>query len=193
MLIWCIIIIGAVFLDQLSKQLAVIFLEDSAAVDVIPHIFRFGYLENRGAAWGMFSEHRWVFMVISSVAIVAILVYMFWKKPQSRLLCCSLAFIVAGGIGNMIDRIIYGYVVDFIEFAFIDFPTFNIADSFVTVGAGLLILYLILSMVKENKNGKDAQNNGDKTGTAPDAAEKPADGSNGDGDCGDGGKSGDQT
>ena len=96
-------------------------------------------------------------MVLSSIAIVAILVFIFWKKPQSKLMLASLIMICSGGIGNMIDRIYLGYVIDFLDFC--AFPNlwmwvFNVADAFVVVGAGLLILWMILDIVKDAKDEK---------------------------------------
>ena len=102
----------------------------------------------------MFSDQRWVFMTLSTVAIVAVMLYMFIMKPKSPLLRASLAMIVGGGIGNMIDRVLLGYVVDFLEFTFIKFPVFNVADSFVCIGAALLILYFVIDIIKDYKNGK---------------------------------------
>ena len=93
-------------------------------------------------------------MTLSTVAIIAIRLYVFIMKPKSLLLRTSLGFIVGGGIGNMIDRVLLGFVVDFLEFTFIDFPVFNVADSFVCIGAAMLILYLVIDTVKEYKNGK---------------------------------------
>lgn len=157
MLAFFAIIVGIIFLDQLTKYLAVIFLKGSAPAIIIKNIFRFTYLENRGAAFGMLSNHRWVFLVISTVAIIAIIIYMLKFKPQSKLEITAIAFMAGGGIGNMIDRIALGYVIDFIDFY--AFPkvwsyVFNVADSFVCVGAGLLILYLILELIKETKTLK---------------------------------------
>ena len=96
-------------------------------------------------------------MLLSTVAIVAILVYLFWKKPQDKLLLSALIMVTGGGIGNMIDRVSLGYVVDFIDFC--AFPkiwmwVFNVADSFVCIGAGVLALWMILDTVKEYKKEK---------------------------------------
>jgi signal peptidase II len=90
-------------------------------------------------------------MSISSVAIIAIALYLYSGRNESKLYCGALTLIISGGIGNMIDRIALGYVVDFIDFALIDFAVFNIADSFVCIGAGLLVLALILDIIKEAK------------------------------------------
>ncbi len=152
MFIWFILALILIFIDQLSKWLAVIFLQGEGTVDVIPYLFNIVYVENRGAAWGMFSEQRWVFILVSSVAIIALLAFLFIERPKNKLLLWSLFLILAGGVGNMIDRILLGYVVDFIEFAFMDFPVFNIADSCVCIGAALLILYLIITTIEDYKN-----------------------------------------
>ena len=176
MFVFFCIIAGTVIVDQLTKWLAVIYLQGGGSVGVIPYVIGFVYVENRGAAWGMFADKRWVFIVPSSLAIVGILVYMLYKRPKNRLLTVSLALIVGGGIGNMIDRVAYGYVVDFLQFRYIDiplvkklgipgFPVFNGADSCVCIGAALLMLYLIISTVKEQKNErKQPPANGDRPG-----------------------------
>lgn len=150
-------ILFGVFLDQISKYLVVIYMELGQSVDIIPGVFRFTYIQNKGAAFGSMSNNRWLFMVLSSIAIVAILVFVFWKKPQSKLMLASLVMICSGGIGNMIDRVRLEYVIDFIDFC--AFPklwmwVFNVADSFVVVGAGLLILWMILDIVKDAKAEK---------------------------------------
>ena len=97
-------------------------------------------------------------MVLSTVAIVAIIAFLFWKKPQSKLLLASLILITGGGIGNMIDRVYLGYVIDFLDFC--AFPqiwmwVFNVADSFVCIGAGMLALWMILDTLKEMKKEKE--------------------------------------
>lgn len=151
------IVFGVVFVDQLTKWLAIIFLKGNESVVFINNILKFTYIENKGAAFGMLSDHRWVFLIISSIAIIGITIYMIKWRPKSQLLCVAISFIVGGGIGNMIDRVCLGYVVDFIDFY--AFPKiwkyiFNVADSFVCVGAGMVMLYLILSMVEEAKAEK---------------------------------------
>ena len=157
MLMFFAIVFLAVYLDQITKWLAIIFLKGEESANVINNVLRFTYVENRGAAFGMFSDHRWVFLLVSSVAIIGITVYMIKWRPESKLACTAISFIVGGGIGNMIDRLCIGYVVDFIDFY--AFPNlwkfiFNVAESFVCVGAGLLMFYLISSMIKEAKQEK---------------------------------------
>ena len=99
-------------------------------------------------------------MSISSVAIIAIALYLYSGRNTSKLYTAALMMIVSGGIGNMIDRIALGYVIDFIDFALIDFAVFNIADSIVCIGAGLLILSLVLDIIKEAKAEKEKKASG---------------------------------
>lgn len=173
-IITVLLIIASVLLDQVSKLLVVANMELGQSIEIIPGVLRFTYIHNYGAAFGSMANARWIFMILSTVAIAAMLVYIFWKKPTSKLLLSSLILVIGGGIGNMIDRVCLGYVVDFIDFC--AFPKlwmwiFNVADACVCVGAGLLILWMILDIVKEekakknaltDKNGENSDENGDK-------------------------------
>jgi signal peptidase II len=152
------IIGGSVFLDQLTKYLAVVFLQGEPSFPIIEDVIHFTFVKNPGAAFGMLKDHRWVFMVVSTVAIVGILIYLFRFTPKSKIMQISLSMIVGGGIGNMIDRVYLGYVIDFIDVRLIDFAVFNVADSFVTVGAFLLMGYMIYDTVKEYQREKAAKN-----------------------------------
>ena len=156
MWLWILIIFGSIWLDQLTKWLAVTLLQGNPSVPIIPGARQLTYLENPGAAFGMLQNNRWVFLIISTVGILAVLAYLLIKRPTSKLLCLALSFIVGGGIGNMIDRTLLGYVVDFIDFCLINFAIFNVADSFVCVGAGMLALWVILNTVREEKAKKSA-------------------------------------
>ena len=105
----------------------------------------------------MLSDNRWVFMILSTVAIAALLVSLWKFRPNSVLACASISMIIAGGLGNMLDRLYLGYVIDFLDFC--AFPTlwmwvFNVADVCVCVGGGLLVLWLIISMIADYKNEK---------------------------------------
>ena len=154
MLIWIAIMVLAIFLDQLTKYLTILFLKPIPTFPIIEDVIHLTYVENTGAAFGMMKDARWLFMSVSSIAIIALLIYLFKKKTHHKLENLSIAFIIGGGIGNMIDRFFLGYVVDMIDFRLINFAVFNVADSFVCVGAGLLMLYIILSTVKEYKEEK---------------------------------------
>lgn len=156
MLIYSLIIMAvAVGVDQLTKALTVARLSPvGTSFEFIPGILNFTYVENRGAAFGMLADKRWVFIVISTLAIAVLVWYLAVKKPKDILLCTSLSLIAGGGIGNMIDRVALGYVVDMIDVRFIDFYVFNIADSAVCVGCGLMILYMILDEVRLRREKK---------------------------------------
>lgn len=148
------IILGVIALDQVSKLLVLHFLYEDK-ITLIPGVLDFTYVENRGMAFGLLADHRWVFMLLSTVGIAALAFYLFrYVKPTLGRV--GLALIIGGGIGNMIDRIAYGFVVDFIDFCAFDFWVwvFNIADAAVCVGAGLFVLELILEIVAEYKASK---------------------------------------
>ncbi|MBR5449430.1 MAG: signal peptidase II [Clostridia bacterium] len=167
--IFSVIIVVGIILDQLTKWLAVTYLKPiwSDSVPIIEGVLQLTYAENTGAAFSMLSDAPWVFKSISTVAIIAMAIYLYGCKGGRRLQDVALAMIVSGGIGNMIDRLsFYGLlpmnegvtvVRDFIDFCLIDFAIFNGADSFVCVGAGLLILSLILDMKDEYKKEQEAK------------------------------------
>ena len=105
---------------------------------------------NDGMAFSMFGGARWALVLLTAVALVAVAVYILWKKPTGMLFW-ALNFMFAGGVGNLIDRIRTGVVVDYLEFEFITFPVFNFADILITCGAALLFLWAVIDTVQENK------------------------------------------
>ena len=152
-----VIIFVGIGIDQLTKFLAVRFLKPIDTEPLISGVLHLTYVENQGAAFGMLADKRWIFIVISAVAIVLFGALLFSGKLPNRLYTVSAAMIISGGIGNMIDRLALGYVVDFIDFRLINFAVFNGADSFVSVGAGMLILALLLDIIAERKNEKQGK------------------------------------
>ena len=154
-IIYSTIIAVGVILDQLTKLLSVKFLMPVYTVPIVKDVLHLTYVENTGAAFGMLKDQRWVFIIISTVTIIGILLYLYLGFAENMLYGVSVSMICSGGIGNMIDRLALGYVVDFIDFRLINFAVFNGADSFVCVGAGLLILALILDMKKELQGSKN--------------------------------------
>lgn len=145
------VIVVGIILDQLTKWLSVKFLSKIVTFPIIENVIHLTYVENRGAAFGMLADSRWIFMVTSTVMIIGLSLYLYLGFAENKLYEISVAMIISGGIGNMIDRIALGYVVDFIDFRLINFAVFNGADSFVCVGAGLLIFALIRDMIKESR------------------------------------------
>ncbi len=173
-------ILLSVAADQLTKLAAVRLLKPGS-VTALPGVLDFTYVENRGAAFGILADHRWVFLVLSAAAIAAIFAYIIISKPRSCLLLISLGLIAGGGIGNMIDRVRLGYVVDFIDVTFVKFYVFNIADSCVCVGCALLILWMILSERADRKEERvgEAGNGGETSGEDAAAIAENAEGENG--------------
>lgn len=153
-LVWFILMALIVFADQLTKHLTVLYLKPISTLPLIEDVLHLTYMENEGAAFGMMADRRWIFMVVSTVAILLLIGYFLWKKPTNPWECVSLSFIIAGGIGNMIDRVSLGYVVDMIDVRLIHFAVFNVADSFVCVGAGILMVWMLVTGIQEAKTQK---------------------------------------
>lgn len=128
--------------DQLTKWLAIVNLKDAESIAFIPKILGFSYVENHGAAFGILQGARWFFIILTGVTMLAVLfLLLFGKFRRYTLFNVSATLIVAGGLGNFIDRLIHGYVVDFIEVLFFEFPVFNVADCFVVVGSVMLLIF----------------------------------------------------
>ena len=161
LLISLLIVLGAVALDQATKWIVMLNMELGESVPLIKDVFHFTYIRNPGASLGSFSDSRWVFMVISTVMIAGMIYYLVKYRPKQKLIYIPMSMIIGGGIGNMIDRLFYGEsfgngtVVDFLDFC--AFPElwywiFNVADSFVCVGAAILFVYLFIDIIKDEKN-----------------------------------------
>ena len=128
--------------DRLSKMIVINNLKPLGKLVVIKNFLDFAYLENYGAAFGILQNKRILFIAIT-VPMIFYLLYLFkTENEKSKLLNISVLLIIGGGVGNLIDRLIYGFVIDFISFSFFP-PIFNIADCFITVGTGLLIVYVL--------------------------------------------------
>ncbi len=135
-------IILLIALDQFTKYLAVIHLKVDGPVQIIPKVLKLYYHENNGAVWGIMSG-KVSFLIITTVIIMAGMICFYMKIPEGKRydrMRLILVFLSAGAIGNLIDRSIRKYVVDFIYFELIDFPIFNLADCYVTCSAFLLII-----------------------------------------------------
>lgn len=143
-------------IDQVIKFFVNANLKEVGSVSVIDNLLSFTYVENNGVAFGSFAGNRWIFVVLTTALIAAILIYMFKKKPQSKLFYASVALIVGGGIGNFIDRVLYGYVIDYISLSFFP-PVCNFADYCITVGTVLFMIYVLFftsTGKKDLKNDK---------------------------------------
>ena len=147
-----------VFLGVLVDQLTKLWVSRALVgkvIEVIPGVINFRYVENTGAAFGMFGSGTIVLAVFSALLSVAIAVFMIMRRRKNpRMLQIALAIILAGALGNLIDRAIAGYVVDFIEFAFVNFAVFNMADVCITVGTALLVIYILFFSDRKGKTVK---------------------------------------
>ena len=153
-----------VAVDQLTKLMIVWWLpKDQTHITVIPGLIDFVFTENPGAAFGLFADHRWVFMTLTAVTLVVLLGLYWFRGVHTRLAVAAVMMIIAGGIGNMIDRIVRGVVIDFINFSFITFPVFNIADCLVVIGCGMLIVHLILDSIRESNNKREDASKGERS------------------------------
>lgn len=129
-------------LDQWTKRLAYDSLRVNGPVVIWEGVFELFYSENRGAAFGILQGKHWFFLLVAG-AVVTVIVLFLYKLPEGKRylpLFYSLILLVAGAVGNMIDRFVQGYVIDFFYFSLIDFPIFNVADCYVVVSAVLLVL-----------------------------------------------------
>ena len=141
-----------ILFDQWTKSLAVANLMNQEPFVIVKDVFQLRYLENRGAAFGMMQGQQ-TFFVISALLAVVIITYVYFKLPWEKRfhpLRAVVLFIAAGAVGNLIDRLVLGYVVDFFYFELIDFPIFNVADIYVTCATVILAL-LILFYYKEDE------------------------------------------
>ncbi|MCI8866841.1 MAG: signal peptidase II [Anaerotignum sp.] len=139
-----------ILLDQGTKLLALEWLKPIENAVAVPGLLDLTFVENRGVAFGMFSGQRWLILALTG-AIVGVLVYYYKKLPaekEYRWVRCALVMIVSGAVGNIIDRIFRGYVVDFFDFAFMDWYVFNVADIYVVLGV-IWLIFLMLFVIKD--------------------------------------------
>jgi len=136
------IVVFVVIVDQITKYLAKLYLKPVGSIPLIPNVFHFTYVENKGAAFGILQNQRWFFITLTVIIGVVIIYYLFSRR-ESMLFSIALSMILGGAIGNFIDRLRLGYVVDMLHFTLIDYPVFNIADSFVVIGTILLAYYIL--------------------------------------------------
>ncbi|MBQ3417223.1 MAG: signal peptidase II [Ruminococcus sp.] len=140
--LYFVIVALVVAVDQITKYIVVSNVKPQGSVGFIPHVLDFVYSENRGVAFGMFQDATWLFVVLTSIVIVAFLILLIKNYKTSKLFSIASALIIGGGIGNLIDRIRLGYVVDFLQLSFFN-PICNLADYAITFGTVLLIVYLL--------------------------------------------------
>ncbi len=142
-------------IDQFTKNLVLTTVKGAPAVKVIPGLLEFTYVENTGAAFGLLKDNLWVVYLVSAVAYLGILAAVFLYRSHTWMTVAACAMLLAGGIGNLIDRSLYGFVVDFIHVLFFDY-VFNFADCCITVACGMLVLHVILVSLRERREQRSA-------------------------------------
>lgn len=142
--------IGLILLDQGTKLWALSSLKPIHNTTVIEGFLDLTFVENRGVAFGMFSGKRWLILLLTA-AIAGMLLYFYHSLPRRKEYApvrASIVLVLAGAVGNIIDRLFRGYVVDFFEFTFFEWPVFNVADIYVVAGV-ILLMFLILFVIKD--------------------------------------------
>lgn len=150
-------ILAGIGLDRLVKLWSIAELQGAQPITVLPGLLNLTYLENQGAAFSMLEGHRWP-LIAGTLLIMVLLSVALWKNYfPSGLTRWGCFCVISGALGNFIDRLLYGYVVDMFEFTFIEFPVFNVADVLICVGGGLWVLYLLIELVRERKKGGEGE------------------------------------
>ena len=147
-----VIMLALLVLDQLTKYLAIVHLKDKPAISLIDGVLELKYLENRGSAFGILQNQKF-FILFVGVVFMAVILFFLFKLPSDkkfRIVHVLLSAIVAGGLGNMIDRFRFDFVVDFISFVLINFPVFNVADCYIVVSA--IILFILFMFVYKEED-----------------------------------------
>ena len=142
-------------IDQLTKYIVVQKIPLGTGVPVIKDVFEIFYIRNTGSAWGMLSQHTTLLIIVSLIEF-ALIIYIFHNVSGDKKylpICVLCTFILGGAVGNLIDRIRLGYVVDFLYFKLIDFPVFNVADIYVTVS----VIVLIILMFTKYRSNEDIE------------------------------------
>lgn len=141
-------------LDQFVKYLTVTNLQLGETKEFIPGVLSFTSIRNTGAAWSILEGQMWFFYIITTVVVVAIIYLLVTNARGNKWFTIGLSLVLAGAVGNFIDRLRLGYVVDMLQTEFINFPIFNVADSVLVIGVLCIFIYLF----KEEKAAKDEVN-----------------------------------
>ena len=155
-LITTIIAVILIAVDRITKNWAAQALA-SGDIAVIDKVLYFRYTENTGVAFSMFSDNRWVLVGITSVMLIVALAFFLSGKIKDKLELFALSLIIAGGVGNLIDRLSLGYVIDFIDVRIINFAIFNVADMFITIGAILVCIAAFAAEKREKREQESKQ------------------------------------
>ena len=155
-----------IVLDRVSKIWAVQTLMPVESMPMIPGIIEFRYVENNGAAFGLLAGRQSFLIVFTSIALLVVAFVLFLRRPKDKMETISLMLIFSGGVGNLIDRIATGYVVDYFNLLFMRFAVFNLADCYVCIGVGLLFIAFIRTELRERKESITAEDSGEESGVS---------------------------
>ena len=150
LLVYGVIVVLLVFFDQWSKGQVIQHLSGGRVVTVLPRLLQFRYMENTGAAFSVLTGRTLFLSIVTALILAVAVLLLVFQKVHKTLDQVAIVLLVAGGAGNLIDRVARHYVVDFIEVLFTNFAVFNFADCCVTVGAAILILSTVLAFVKDS-------------------------------------------
>lgn len=137
--------------DQLIKLLVENTLSKYNTVPIIPSVFHLTYVRNTGAAFGILQNKTFFLILVTAAILIGVIIFMVINKRNNKIFLWSLSLIISGGIGNLIDRIVYGYVIDYIDVRIINFAVFNLADSYVFIGVCLMLFYVLILEPKQNQ------------------------------------------
>ncbi|MFZ2576992.1 signal peptidase II [Lactococcus hircilactis] len=143
------ILIG-VLIDQVFKNWIVANIPLGQSRSFIPNVLALTYLQNKGAAWSSLEGQQWFFMILTPIVVV-VAAYFLWKKANQKWYYLGLTLIISGALGNFIDRVRQGFVVDMFQTMFVNFPIFNVADALLSIG--FVILFIAIITDKEDKKG----------------------------------------
>lgn len=141
-LIMIILIVVFLVIDIVSKLVISNLMDVYDSIVVIKNFFNITYVHNTGAAWSLFAGRTWLLVIVSLIIISFIIFYIYKNKPKNKFEKIGYSLVLGGAIGNFIDRIVYGYVIDFLDFNIFgyDYPIFNLADTFIVVGVIILCI-----------------------------------------------------
>ena len=160
-MLYVILTIVLVALDQAVKYLVRANIPLGGHVPFLPHVLELTYVQNTGAAFSMLSEHTWLLSLISAAVVVAMAAVLWRRVLTHPLGVVPAVMVLAGGLGNLIDRVALGYVTDMFNTLFMRFAVFNVADIFITVGGVLLVIYLLFFYEKLEPKKEDGHDKPD--------------------------------
>ncbi|OUN19870.1 signal peptidase II [Pseudoflavonifractor sp. An85] len=158
-MLYSIIALVLLVADQVVKYLVRTGIDLGQSIPFIPHLLDLTYVQNTGAAFSILREHTWLLTLISAVVVVVIAVLVQRKFFQGWLGLTAAMLVMCGGVGNLIDRVVLGYVTDMFQTTFMNFAVFNLADCYITIGVVLLFLYVLFFYPDSNQ--KEVEPHGD--------------------------------